>query len=597
MDNLILIRVAQALDRELSGSALREVREESTHRLRIFFAGPERVRSVLLSLRPELPWIGRPAGRWEGLRRRTAKLAAALNRALEGTRLDGVEKPTVDRWVRFRFADGQALVAELATHGANLVLVDAGGRNVVCARRPKSARDRLVPGEPYRPPSLPRGLLDPFHADPGAVDDLLEEHRGGDEPLEILRRRIFGLGTQGARLVLEESRRSGRTPGQVLVDRLRALRDGELDPVILGPADPIEAAEQGDLDPSSTLLLPWAPPDPARAAACRQGADPASTAGRYHDALERAAQLDRRLAGLRTLLAREIERLDQAVHRVDADLSGFEDPERYRRQGEALLAGLAVARRVGEALLVPDPYDPDGGEMAVPVRPGQTAQQAAEERFQMHRRARRGLEQARRRRSWLSERCRKLQEVDWRHEGRRGLGAVRSLEEAMRGEGLPVGLEPDTRAGRAAARQAKPRLEGVRIYTSSDGVQILVGRSGKDNHRLTFKLAGPEDFWLHAQGCPGAHVIVRNMHRKPRPPRETLLEAAALAAWFSEARNHEYAEVHWTRRKYVRRPRGAPLGTVVLKRSETIRVRPARPPEDGAGIGRGWAESGSGATD
>ena len=148
----------------------------------------------------------------------------------------------------------------------------------------------------------------------------------------------------------------------------------------------------------------------------------------------------------------------------------------------------------------------------------------------------------------------------------------------MRGEGIPVGLEPATRAGRAAARHGRPRLEGVRVFTSSEGTLILVGKGGRHNHRLTFKLAGPEDFWLHARGFPGAHVVVRNEGRRSRPSDATLREAAALAAWFSDGREQEYADVQWTRRKYVRRPRGAAPGTVLLKRFETIRVRPTLPP-------------------
>ena len=155
------------------------------------------------------------------------------------------------------------------------------------------------------------------------------------------------------------------------------------------------------------------------------------------------------------------------------------------------------------------------------------------------------------------------------------------LEQAMRQAGMPVGLEPATRAGRAVATHGKPRLEGVRVFTSSDGMTVLVGRTGPANHRLTFKLAAPEDFWLHAQGSPGAHVVVRNDRRRPRPPDETLREAAALAAWFSDSRDHEFADVQWTRRKYVRRPRGSAAGTVVLKRFETIRVRPGIPPAMG----------------
>src|SRR6185369_10556377 len=112
------------------------------------------------------------------------------------------------------------------------------------------------------------------------------------------------------------------------------------------------------------------------------------------------------------------------------------------------------------------------------------------------------------------------------------------LAERMRGEGIAVGLRAGTKAQekRRAARGEPPRVEGVRIVTSSDGLEILVGRTARDNDRLTFRLAGPEDFWLHADGVPGAHVVVRNPARAKRLPERTLREAAALAAWYSDAR-------------------------------------------------------------
>jgi predicted ribosome quality control (RQC) complex YloA/Tae2 family protein len=115
------------------------------------------------------------------------------------------------------------------------------------------------------------------------------------------------------------------------------------------------------------------------------------------------------------------------------------------------------------------------------------------------------------------------------------------------------------------------------MYLSRDGATVLVGKSGRDNHRLTFRIAAPEDFWFHALGVPGAHVIVRNPRRAPRPPQATLEEAAAAAAYYSQARDQPAVDVQWTRRKFVRKLRGAPAGTVSVKRSMTVRVRPRRP--------------------
>jgi predicted ribosome quality control (RQC) complex YloA/Tae2 family protein len=117
------------------------------------------------------------------------------------------------------------------------------------------------------------------------------------------------------------------------------------------------------------------------------------------------------------------------------------------------------------------------------------------------------------------------------------------------------------------------------MLESKDGWTILIGRTGPDNDRLTFKIAAPDDIWLHAAGVHGAHVVIRNPDRLPAPPPETLAEAARYALWFSAGRSGAAGDVHWTRRKNVRRPKGGTSGQVVLKRFESIRVRPKPPVE------------------
>jgi predicted ribosome quality control (RQC) complex YloA/Tae2 family protein len=119
------------------------------------------------------------------------------------------------------------------------------------------------------------------------------------------------------------------------------------------------------------------------------------------------------------------------------------------------------------------------------------------------------------------------------------------------------------------------------MITSADGWTILVGRSGPDNDRLTFKIAAPEDLWLHAAGVHGAHVVILNPERRATVPAATIAEAAGLALWFSDARSEGSGDVHWTRRKNVRRARGGTSGMVVLKRFETVRARSAPPPTEG----------------
>ena len=574
MDNLALIRVAAALDATLRGAVLRDLRLEAPARFRLVFEAAGGFRSIVASLRPERPWIGRPALRLRPAQGEGTPFAALARRVLLGSVVESVSKVGADRVLRLSFAEGHVLVAELATHGANLVLLDSGGSILGLARRSRSAAGRLAVSSEYRARDLPPNVLVPFGCPAETIDRYLAGlESGGESPFEGLRRHVFGVGTEGARLVLDEARASGRSPGEVLAGRLAALERGELDPAIDAAEDPLGAARRGVLDPRETRLLPW-DPGPLRAGGrpLQQSGDAPSTVGVYYEALEIQASLAERGAGLLALLGRERERLATAEQRAGKDRDSFRDPERYRRWGEALLAGLSRARREGDVALVPDPYD-ESVDLAIPLGPGRTLQQSADDHFRAHRRALRGAEHAANRARELAARRARLEELEARFADSASEESLHGLEHAMREAGIPVGLER-ARRGSEPPRAVRPRLEGVRIYRTSEGSTVLVGRSARDNQRLTFSLAGAEDFWFHAAERRGAHVVLRNDDRLKRPSQVSLAEAAALAAWFSEGRQDEGVEVRWTRRKYVRRARGAPPGTVVLKRFETLRVRP-----------------------
>jgi len=124
----------------------------------------------------------------------------------------------------------------------------------------------------------------------------------------------------------------------------------------------------------------------------------------------------------------------------------------------------------------------------------------------------------------------------------------------------------------ASAGGSKP-IPGTRRYVSSDGFEVLVGRASRDNDNLTFKVARPNDLWLHAADHGGSHVVVRNPTRKDVPHR-TIIEAAQLAAKFSQARKDPKVDVHYTQRKFVSKVKGAAPGLVKLTRFKNITVAP-----------------------
>ncbi|MDE7287868.1 MAG: NFACT family protein, partial [Lachnospiraceae bacterium] len=98
-------------------------------------------------------------------------------------------------------------------------------------------------------------------------------------------------------------------------------------------------------------------------------------------------------------------------------------------------------------------------------------------------------------------------------------------------------------------------------YISRDGYHIYVGKNNYQNDELTFKSANGNDWWFHAKGIPGSHVIVKSEGNEL--PDSTFEDAAKLAAYYSKARGQEKAEIDYTEKKNVKKPNGSKPGFVV----------------------------------
>ena len=105
-------------------------------------------------------------------------------------------------------------------------------------------------------------------------------------------------------------------------------------------------------------------------------------------------------------------------------------------------------------------------------------------------------------------------------------------------------------------------------FFSEDGTEILVGKNNLQNDKLTFKIAAPDDFWLHTKNITGSHVIIRC--GKIEPSEETLIFAAKIAVEFSSAKNSSNVPVDYTKIKFVKKPNGAKPGFVIFTNQKTL---------------------------
>ena len=110
-------------------------------------------------------------------------------------------------------------------------------------------------------------------------------------------------------------------------------------------------------------------------------------------------------------------------------------------------------------------------------------------------------------------------------------------------------------------------------YISSDGFHIYVGKNNYQNEELTFGLATGNDWWFHAKGIPGSHVIVKTEGKEL--PDRVYEEAGALAAYYSAGRDAAKVEVDYIQKKQIKKPAGTKPGFVIYHTNYSLMATPS----------------------
>jgi predicted ribosome quality control (RQC) complex YloA/Tae2 family protein len=289
---------------------------------------------------------------------------------------------------------------------------------------------------------------------------------------------------------------------------------------------------------------------------------PSAAADAYFSSLEHAREFESRANNIRSQLLKSIRQKQKLKQNLEQDLAGHGHPEEHKRVGDLLLANVSTAKRAGNKVTLTDYYADGAPPIEIELDEDTSLQEEAARRFKLYGKAKRAREE-------IAER---MEQTD--HEIAQLNGRLQQLEEIIT-EKDEAALAPFITIKPAPKTPAKQSVvvSGVRRYLSSDGYEILVGRAARDNDNLTFKIAQPNDLWLHAGDYPGSHVVIRNPTRKEIPHR-TIVEAAQLAGRFSQASEDSKVVIHYTPRKFLSKPKGAAPGLVRLSRFKSITVEP-----------------------
>jgi len=256
---------------------------------------------------------------------------------------------------------------------------------------------------------------------------------------------------------------------------------------------------------------------------------------------------------------------ERSLGRVEQELSRPSRADQYEHQGHLLMAQLHLVEAGAEAALLPDLLG-DGSTVRISLDPTLTAVENAQRFYEKAKATRASREAAEDRVAGLRTQMQSLDAL---------LAEAKSLSDVSE----VVAFQKQHSDLLSTLQRGTSEQDSIpyRRFELPEGYEVWVGRSAKQNDELTLRDARPFDLWMHARGVPGSHTVLRVKGRKDVPPTFVVERAASIAAWFSKARTSSLAPVIVTERKYVRKPRKAPAGTVHVEREKVLLVEPGLP--------------------
>lgn len=256
---------------------------------------------------------------------------------------------------------------------------------------------------------------------------------------------------------------------------------------------------------------------------------------------------------------KNIKKLDN----LNKDLEEAGDADRYRIFGELLFASLHQIQKGDREVQLVNFYDEEQATVTIPLDPLLTPSDNAQRYFKKYNKYKNSLavidEQLIKTREEINYIENLLQQLS-----HASLSDIDEIRDELIQQGY---LRDRSRKAKKKKKNDKPTLH---VYTSSEGIELYVGKNNLQNEYVTNRLASSNDTWLHTKDIPGSHVVIRSSEYGDA----TLQEAAQLAAYYSQAKESSSVPVDYTLIRHVRKPNGAKPGFVIYDNQKTLFVTP-----------------------
>lgn len=289
-----------------------------------------------------------------------------------------------------------------------------------------------------------------------------------------------------------------------------------------------------------------------------------ATIDAFFSQTNRHLKMHQRTQSLKKTLQQRIDRYTGKLNKLSAELNEAEHAQTYKIKGELLLAHLYGIEKGQNTVTLEnyyeDPPSPLTIELDVRLEPSQNAQLY----FKKYNKLKTAVSALQHQIHETKQEILYLEETLTHLENSEDAATIEDIRRELAGQGI---IKNRT----VKKGPAKPSND-FRRFTSSDGMEILVGKNNQQNDHLTLKVASNKDYWFHTKIIPGSHVILRTLGKEPS--ETALQEAAEIAAFYSKAKHSSNVPVDYTLIKNVSKPSGAKPGMVIYVKNRTRFVTP-----------------------
>lgn len=495
------------------------------------------------------------------------QIALLLRRYVEGGIVSHVSQPAWERVIIFDIEGPEGaveLIIEPMERRSNIILVK-DGIIIDSMRRvgPEDNRYRLtLPAHEYVPPPPQTGKQNPHTLDPSALDSILKDDTDPKrKAFQTLSAALFGFSPLLAKEIIfrahgDTNIRTTAADAAAIYSAMQLvlppLKQRDWQPGIVEADGRIEAFSVYPI----THLDGWQPVDSISEALARFYGQPtgeeAYTAGKkpVFTALEEAKS-----------------RVSSKLYSLERSMTDDAERETLKENGELILA-YQYTLQPGQTELTAQ-YDADQPARVIRLNPELTPLENAQGYFSRYNKAKKALDDVPRLIEESRQELAYLQQLETDLQLASNWPEIDEVQQELQSRGYWKGKTAKRLGG---GGQSAP----LRVITE-DGFVIWVGRNSRQNELVSFKKASADDFWLHARGVPGSHVVIRNDGREI--PESVIEQAASLAAYYSTNRAEGKVDVDITQIKHVRKIKGAGPGMVTY-RGESTRVAVPRSEKD-----------------